>query len=239
MTKFKFFFSLVVFSSFVSFLTSCGKADEIKDLISNSDAAEIIEASLQANAGGFVTNIEDIAEQLILAVTSGELCNTPYAETISDDFQGAQIQASYTSQLSYNMVCNALDIPQTASVSIVTGSLYNSSRVTSDDDGDFSGSVTGLQPSTLTMNMDGNYSRSGTQELKFRDENDITSTLTVNLNSLQITKQGFEIKSGSGAISLAGTSSNEAFSFEGTIDFNGGNKATLTINGTTYQLDWN
>ena len=163
MTTFKKFIPYFVLVISVLLFTSCNKVDEIIETISESDAVEIIEANLQANAGGLVTNIEDIAEQLVAAVTSGELCDTLYSKTIDDDFQGAQIQASYTSELSYEMVCNTLDIPQTATFSTLTSTMYSSSRIVSDDDGDFSGNASGLQPSSLTMNIDGDYSRTGSE----------------------------------------------------------------------------
>jgi len=239
MTKFKLFFPLFVVIFFASLMTSCDKADEIIEAISESDAIEIIEANFQVNAGGLVTNIEDVAEQLVLAVTTGQLCDTLYSETIEDEFQGVQIQASYTSELSYEMACNTSDIPQTATFSILTSTIYNSSRIVSDDDGDFSGNVSGLQPASLTMNIAGDYSRTGIQELNFIQQKDITSTLTVNLSALQISKQGYEIESGNGTISLTGSTTDEPFSYVGDIVFNGGNTATININGTTYQIDWN
>lgn len=239
MTKFKLFFPLFVVVFFASLMTSCDKADEIIEAISESDAVEIIEANFQANGGGLTTNIEDVAEQLVTALTSGELCDTLYSKTNEEDFQGAQIQASYTSEHSYEMTCNIFGIPQTATFSTMTSSMYNSSRIVSDDDGDFSGNVSGLQPSSLTMNIDGDYSRTGTQELNFMEQKDINSTLSAKLNELEISKQGYAIQSGNGTFSLTGSTPDKSFSFAGTIVFNGGNTATLTINGTTYQIDWN
>jgi hypothetical protein len=76
------FSSFVVALFFVSFFTSCEKAEAIIEVLSESDAAEIIEANLQDNAGGLVTNLEDLAEQFVSVVASGELCDTLYTETI-------------------------------------------------------------------------------------------------------------------------------------------------------------
>jgi len=239
MTKFKSCipFILLVFS--VSVFTSCDKTDEIIEAISESDAVEIIESNLQTNAGGVVTNLEDIAEQLVLAVTSGELCDTLYTEAIEDDFQGARFQSSYTSELSYEMVCNSFDIPQSATFSTLTSTTYSSSRIVSDDNSDFEGNAFGLQPSSMTINIGGEYGRTGMQEVNFMEQQNITSTLTFDLTAIEMSKQGFEIQSGNGTFSLTGTTPDETFSFDGTIVFNGGNTANLTINGTTYQLDWN
>jgi len=223
---------------FVSLFTSCEKAEVIIELISESDAAEIIEANLQNNAGGLVTNLEDMAEQFVSAVASGELCDTLYTVTKEEDFQGAQFQASYTSELSYEMACNALSVPETATFSTLTLSMYNSSRIVSDDDGSFAGNVTGLQPSSTTMNINGEYSRIGSQELNVKEQKDINSTLTINLSELEMSKQGFEIESGNGTLELTGSTANETFSIDGNIVFNGGKTATLTINGATYDIDW-
>lgn len=87
--------------------------------------------------------------------------------------------------------------------------------------------------------MDGNYRRTGAQVLNFGQQQDITSTLAIDLTTLEIRKQDLAIESGNGTILLTGTTPNEPFSFAGDIVFNGGNTATLTINGTTYELDWN
>lgn len=239
MTTITKFFSFVVAFFFVSLFTSCEKAEVIIEAISESEAAEIFEANLQSNAGGLVTKLEDMAEQFVSAVASGELCDTLYTETKEEDFQGAQFQASYTSELSYEMTCNALNVPQTASFSTLTLSMYNSRRIISDDDGSFAGNVTGLQPSSTTMNISGEYSRTGSQELNFREQKDINSTLTINLSELEMSKQGFEIESGYGTLVLTGSAVNETFFFDGNIVFNGGKTATLTINGATYDIDWN
>lgn len=223
----------------ISLFTSCGKNDEIIAALSESDAVEIIEANLQKNAGGLLTNLEDVAQQLLVAVTSGELCDTLYSKTIEKTFQGAQIQSSYNSDVSYTMACNNLNIPQTVAFSTLTSTLYNSTRISSDDNGNFVGNATGLQPSSLTMMFDVNYNRTGTQVLRFGEQKDITSTLTVNLSALKINKQSYEIESGNGTIVLTGSTAGETFTFNGNIVFNGDNKATLTINGTAYEIDWN
>jgi hypothetical protein len=137
------------------------------------------------------------------------------------------------------MACSALNVPQNATFSTLTLSMYSSSRVVSDDNGNFMGNATGLQPTILTMNINGEYIRAGTQVLNFRDQKEITSTLSIELSELEMRKQGFEILSGNGTIEFTGSAADGTFSFDGTIVFNGNKTATLTINGTTYEIDWN
>ncbi len=239
MNQFRRFTLFIIFLFFVSLFSSCEKADEFIEAVSESDVAEIIEVSLQNNSGGLVTNLEDLAEQLVSAATSGELCDTLYTKAIEEDVQSAPFQASYTSELSYEMVCNALNIPQTSTFSALTFSMYSSSRIVSDDNGTFDGNATGLQPTSMVMNISGEYSRTGTQELNFRERKDITSTLKINLSNLEMNKQAFEIEAGYGTISLTGSAANETFAYDGSIVFNGSKMATLTINGTIYEIDWN
>lgn len=233
------FSSFVVTLFFISLFVSCEKAEAIIEAISESEAAEIIETNLQSNAGGIVTNLEDLAAQFVSAVASGELCDTLYTATSGQDFQGAQFQASYTSELSYEMDCNAVSVPQTATFSTSTLSMYSSFRIVSDDGGSFAGDIIGLQPSSTAMNVSGEYSRTGSQKLNFREQKDINSTLTINLSELKIRKQGFVIESGNGTLALTGSTADETFSFAGDIIFNGSKTATITINGTPYDIDWN
>lgn len=239
MTKFSRFLSFLLFVGTLSLTTSCVKTDEIIEAISESDIVEIIEANLQNNAGGLVSNLEDIATQLVEAVTSGELCDTLYTEIIEENFQSVQFQAAYTSTLSYEMACDTLNLPQAATFSTLTSTMYNSVRMVSEDDSDFAGNATGLLLSSKTLTIDGDYSRTGTQELNFMEQENITSTLSMNLTTLEISKQGLEIESGNATFSLSGSTSNETFSYDGTIVFKGGNTATVTINGTAYDINWN
>lgn len=219
--------------------TSCDKKEEIINIISESDVIEIIETTFQNDIGGLTTNLEDLTEQLIVAVTSAEVCDTTYNNTIEKDHQGAQVQASYTSELTYEMLCNTIDLPQTADFSISTISTYSTPRIESDDSSNFEGNATGLELSSTTLNITGNYNSVGTQDSDYRQQQSISSDFDIDLTSLKIDKQSRNIESGSGIFLFTASQNGDHFSYSGTITFNGNNTATIVINETTYEVDWN
>lgn len=102
MTKFKGFIPFIV--PVLSGFTSRDKADETVEIFAASDVLETPAANLQINAGGVVSNLEDIAEPLVVAAASGELRGTLYTETIEGDFQGARFQSAEPRR--YPMKCS-------------------------------------------------------------------------------------------------------------------------------------
>jgi len=238
MTQFKRIIPVLVLILAPMMFTSCDKKEEIRKIISESEAVEMIESSLQANAGSLSSNLEDLAIQLTTAVTSGEICDTLYTHTIEKDQQGGQMQAAYSSDLSYEMTCNSLDIPQTATFSVSTDFMYNTPRIISDDDAVFTGTVSGINPSASSMNLAGNYRSTGTQELNFKEQERVNSSFAVDLIDLKVNKQSNIVESGSGTFLFSGASSDANFSYTGTILFKGNQTATLTLNGSDYEVDW-
>jgi hypothetical protein len=239
MTPLKKIFPILLFSLTAVCFNSCEKAEEFIEVVSETEAVEIIETTLQTDVGGLTTNLEGMAEQLIDATTSGELCDTPYDNTVGETIDRPQIQASYSIDYAYQLTCNALSIPQSATWDILTSSSYSTQRIGSTDEGVFTGSATGLQPSSSSLILAGNYVREGTQDLSFRTPQNVSSTLSVVIADIEINKQSLDIVSGEGTLSFTDNSPENAFNFEGRIVFTGNNTATLTLNGNTYQLDWN
>ena len=239
MTQMKKFFPVFGLLLGTLIFSACNKKEQIIQTVDEGDAVEIIEAAFQTSAGGVTTNLEDLADQLTTAISSGLLCDSMYNYTAQRDYQGTQLQASYGSDISFEMVCNNFDIPQSATIAAVTASNYNTQRINSDDDSDFEGTVTGLQPSALQMTFNATFNRIGAQQLLFKNQNNINSNLSLNLNDVKLEKQSQEIVSGTGSFTFTGTVNSETFSYAGNITFNGGKTATIVINGTTYTIDLN
>lgn len=239
MTRIKRFLPILVFTMTAFMFTSCDKKDEIVQALTESDAVEIIETAMQSNSGGLTTNLEDMSDQLMTAVSTGLLCDSIYMNTISKDHQGIQIQAEYTSDCTHEMTCNNLNVPQTASATILTTSAYSSPRIQSDDNSTFAAQATGLQPSSLLLNISGYFNQEGTQDINLMGQKSVSSTLIIDLDFIEVNKQNYHINAGSSTFSLTGTTSNDSFSFVGDLVFNGDNSATVTINGTAYVIDWN
>lgn len=239
MTQLKKSISILVLAFAILSFTSCGEVDDIAVVLSNSDAAEIIEAALQDKAGAFVTNVQDMTQQIVDAVESGALCDTIYTDSIQKNHQGTQIQADYTSSLTFECACNMLDNVQTATFSMLTNTEFTTPKIDTDGNGNFTGTMDGLALNSQNITIDGSYVLTSTQLLDFKEQETINSTLTLTLVNLEIKKTTQSIQSGSGTFTLAGSTTKENFSFSGSIVFNGNKTATLTIGSDTYPLDWN
>jgi hypothetical protein len=85
-----------------------------------------------------------------------------------------------------------------------------------------------------------NYTRNGTATSKIGKQYTFTSTLTIQSSNIAINKTTNEIVSGTATVTIAATStSGKTFNFNGTINFLGGQKASLVLNsGATYSIQW-
>lgn len=222
----------------LSVLTSCNRADDIIEALSESDAVEIITTNIQANAGGLTSNLQDAAAQFAVALTSGELCDSLYMKSIDKDYQGARFQSDYTGMLSYEMTCNMLDVPQSASFAYQSTVMYNSPNVTSNDTRAFTGTASGLQPAATSISVNGEYISTGTQTIHARSQQNVSSSLTINVSSIQFNKQQTIVDSGNATFELTGNTPDGQFEYDGSIVFHGSGMATITIEGTSYDVSW-
>lgn len=239
MTHFKKNISILVFAFITLLLTSCNNDSEIVAALSDSDVAEVIEAALQERAGGFITNVQDMTEQIVDAVESGALCDTIYTDTIQKNHQGALIQANYTSSFTYEFMCNIFDNVKTATFSMLTDTEFMTSRIDADGNGTFTGTIDGLALTSPNIMLDGSYILTNTHVLNFKEQETINGTLTLTLTGFEINKFNQNIQSGTGTFTFIGSTTEDSFSFNGSLVFNGNKTATLTLNGEDYQLDWN
>lgn len=238
MTQLTKFTSLSTLLILPLFFTSCDVAVDISEL-TEGDVAEMIESALQSQVGGLTTNIEDLVDQLVAAVKSGEICDSLYSKTIENDYQGTQMQASYASDLNFEMTCTGFGIPETATFSSQTISSYQTPRIQSDDEAEFQGAITGLKPAQSSFLLQGNYHKTGTQEIDFSSPRSVNSAFTTDLTNIEINKQSYAIVAGKGTFTYSGTAQDSDFSYSGTINFNGNGTAALVINGNSYEIDWN
>lgn len=228
--------SLLTLLMFISVLTlsSCDKEQPITDV----EGFDYIKASFQNNAGGLRGNLQDITEELINAVNSGKICDSLYTETIEKEHQSIQIISNYMANVSYEMTCNAVNIPQSAAISISSQSLFNTVQIRSDNYEVFTGNVSNLQPSQANISLNGRYLAYGSQELDLTEQKNVQSDYLIDLTNLEINKLSKQIESGNGTILYSGTSVGN-FAFGGSIIFNGNKTATIENGGNSYEIEWN
>ena len=205
--------------------------------LSEEEAVELIESSLQKSTGGFNDTSKTFSESLTTDITINEDCSVIYNDTYVVNYNESIVQASYTVDWSYEMTCNSIGIPQSVEFSSSTDGNYTTQHIISDDNSTSYFEILGLQPSSETMVLNGNYERNGMQELTIVNTRSVTSILTLSLTDIVIDKSTSTITSGTASLTLTGTSQNASFLFEGSLIFNGNETATLIINENTYVIN--
>lgn len=230
------FFSLTLIIGSTLF-TSCSK-EENKE-ITEEDAVELIESSLQENTAGITETVGKYSEELITDYSINSNCSQSYDTTYTFSYSGIVTQADYTVNWGYLMNCN-LGIPTSVALNATSSGTYSTNRMNSNDNTSASLNVTGIEPSSATLFFSGDLTREGTQTITINSNtHEITSTITVTLTNLVVNKTTYQIESGSGTAILSANNGTDPFSFTGDIVFNGGGSATLTLNGNTYTINLN
>jgi len=224
-------------------LTSCTNDDDsiASETLTEEEAVELVEASLQKNTGGLNETTKTYSEDLTTDITLNEVCGILYEETFPYTYNGNFITANYIIVWSYQMSCNTLNIPETAEFNATSSGVYTTRRIESNDVSQSSLSVSGLQPTSDTYLFNGNFKREGNQQITLnQNTRSVNSTVSLEITNLTVDKENYEIISGNGTVELTGsTNQGNSFSFEGSIIFNGNGSATLTINGNGYEININ
>lgn len=241
--------------SLIVILISCSEDEEDsrnnRRLVTEQDASEIINTALQRQKGGFpkitanlleVINSQIIAERPAnssMAAQQALECNSSLVDdTYAYNYDGQFLDANYTGIATYTLNCNNFGIPSIVSYNGTTDGGFETPRIRVSGQTDTSISVSGLQFLDQEFVLNGTFEREGNLDLKFRNA-DLTSTFTLSLSNVKVDKytEEYEIKSGTGEITLFAVSGNDTYNFSATIVFNGGGEATLIIGTETYVLN--
>lgn len=236
--------TFALLTTFAATVSSCERdEDELPTTsISDEEILEIVSGATTSSTEGLT------AEALEMAVVADEIVAQEQqlascGETVDSSFTKVidleRITGEYTNYLYWGFTCNDLQLP----VSIFFGQdatgNYETERWLSDDSASSEWTIGNLLTGSNYV-FDGNYERSGTQQSKVREMRSFTSTTTIDIENLNITKGEPEIVSGVADFTLTGTVNGEtSFNHEGTIVFLGNGQANVIINGNTYTIDLN
>lgn len=229
--------SLLGLTAFVLIGTLAASCSKEKKAVTEEDAVDLIEGSLQSNTAGLNETVKEYSELIVeeLAINGG--CSQNYDTTYNIDYTGINLQANYAVNWGYNLTCT-FGVPSTAVLTATSDGTYSTNRMKSDDNSTANLTITGLQPTFSALNFSGNLTRNGSQTITVNSKTrEVTSTITLNLTDLVVNKTTYEIESGSGTAVLTADNGDDTFTFNGSITFNGGGSATLVINGNTYTIN--
>lgn len=217
-------------------LVSCKKdPEEVQALISDIEAAEIVETAVAGRSAGVTVSTEDMAE-ILASLTCGQPGDTTFQHS------GSAGQASYTGtfDLGWLVTCSNLGVPQSAAFSLDGSTSFTAARWAGSGSGSGDLTATGLNPAATAYVFDGAYSssRNLTGNLRVVDPN-ISTTTEITLDALTIRKSDKVITGGNATVVISATNTQGVSrTLNGTLVFNGDGTATVTVNGYshTFQL---
>jgi hypothetical protein len=218
--------------------TSCRRADEIRQLLSESEAAEIIETMIAERSGG-VTNPIEVALISINAYRNncGELGDTTFSRAKTTGLY--TYDAAFTT--SWKINCNSQGFPTDASSATSTNSNFTTPNWEGQETSSGNMAVTGLNSSASSYVANGSWNASSelTGDLRNVDPT-ITCTTVLKLDNVSYKKGTYSIEGGTGtAVITAKNGRGDEKILEAAITFNGNNTFTVKVNSFTYTFDLN
>jgi hypothetical protein len=234
-------FGLLTLLALFTFTTSCNRDnDDTPEVIeiSEEDAVDVIEGALTMDTEGLVSEIENAAEVADkYAEKTLSPCGVTFDSTFSVAHYTALIDASYSNALEWTVYCNNAQIPENLDFGRESQGAYETTRMESFDASSSMWNLDNLILGT-EYTLNGDYSRSGSQTSKVRNQNSMTSTVTMSVTNLSVDKGTRHIESGTADITVSGSSSTgHTFSFEAEVIFQGDGSALVVIDGTSYEID--
>jgi len=227
--------ALIAFAVAALALVSCKKdPEEIQALISDSEAAEIVETTVAERSAGATMPTVDMAE-LLASLACGEPGDTTFQHN------GSAGPATYTGtfEIGWLITCSNLGVPQSAAFTLDGNTSFTATRWAGSGSGSGTLTATGLNPSANAYIFDGTYtgSRNLTGNLRTVDPT-ISTTTVLTLTALTIRKSDKVITGGTGTVQVTATNARGITrTVNGTLVFNGDGTATVTVNGYSHTFD--
>jgi hypothetical protein len=230
----------LIFALFITTaIVSCKKDSTASSstTVTTDDAADAVTEAVTPESAGVVAQTQTAT--VVISTGSFE-CGVESDTSFSgQNTAGAAITYSYLFSLNRLLTCNT-GIPQQFAFAYSGKTSYDAPRISSDDSAQAQFTVTGLQPSASQYVFNQTYTRKGSETSKVGNQLGFTSTITIQTSNLTVDKSTQQILSGSATVSISGaTTSGKAFSYTGTLTFNGNKQATLVLgNSNTYNIIW-
>jgi hypothetical protein len=230
---------------------SCQKSNDSSSASVTADqAADIAAGSLAENSNGLASITDNIsANALADASTSGQSvnsvgtssvhqeCGTTLSDSASNAGSADSVSWNYSVKYSRTLNCNAQSQPDNTVTTVAYSGNYDGPNVSSTNSGTAHFTIAGLTQAAANYVLNGEYKRSGSFTSKVGNKNSYSSDVDIVATNVTLSKPGRRINGGSATINITGTSPKGSFTYTGTIVFNSGSSAVLTINGNSYTID--
>ncbi|MDH5608763.1 MAG: hypothetical protein OEY56_04735 [Cyclobacteriaceae bacterium] len=238
-------FSLIFSALALTFLLSCTDTDPVAESpVSDDQTAELVGSTLSSGGYGLNATARDasLVANMTLGFTAGGrqmVCGTQIDSTFTFTSPAGALY-SYQYQMTYTLgiACNSLNIPTALTVTLASTGNFSGQRWSSENSGSANLEYTGLLPTQAVYVLNGEYERHGTFMSHVGAMDTLQSSITVTLTNVEIDKATQMISSGTGTVTVEGTTGlGEAFSRQAAITFEGNGMATLTIATSVYSLN--
>jgi hypothetical protein len=220
--------------SFAALLGACRKnAEEVIELLSDSEAAEIIETAVSDRSAGFTLPTVDMAQ---IVETYLQNCGTPGDTTLTKSASSPAASYSMNCQLNWLVNCSALGVPQDATLDLNGNGNFSTTRW--NGTGQSTGNLVmgGLAPGATNYTLNGTYSLNGTITGNLRRiDPSFNCQVVMTLSALTLDKTTYQINGGNGtAVITAQTANGTPQTINATLVFNTNGTVTVTVNGHTH-----
>jgi len=214
---------------------SCRKSgEEIIALLSETEAAEILETSVSAKMAGFTMPTVDMAQILENYLNS---CNVPGDTSLQKSKTVAGASYNYTFNMDWLVTCSNLGVPQSAAVDIAGNGTFGSPHWSGSDVTVGELVFTGLSPQEPAYIVNGTYELEGDLTGNLRRVDPTLNCVTeLNISNLTISKSSYQVTGGSGSAKVIGSSNGRQQTLNGLLTFNTDGTVTVTVNGHTHNF---
>ncbi|MBL7808230.1 MAG: hypothetical protein JNN28_10460 [Saprospiraceae bacterium] len=229
---------LPVFIGIIAFSSSCRKdPQEIIELITESEAAEIIEDAVADRTSGLTAPTFDAAD-IVTAYLNA--CGQPGDTTFSKSKTTGVATYNYVFGMDWLISCTDLGVPQSADINIEGNGNYSSPHWSGVQTTQGGLVFTGLSPQETAYVVNGNYDLDGNLTGTLRKVNpSIDCVISMELTNLLLDKTSQKITGGAGTFTLtASTANGQSKTLSGGLVFNGNNTVTVTVNGYEHTFEW-
>jgi hypothetical protein len=228
----------VLFFALLTTLASCRKdPEEVIELLTESEAAEIIEDAVATRTAGFTLPAIDAAQIVETYLNS---CNTPGDTSLQKSKSSGAATYNYTFDMDWLVACSDLGVPLSAQVGIAGAGTFGSPHWSGTDQTTGNLNFTGLSPQEINYVVSGDYNLTGnlTGSLR-RVTPSFDCTLALELTNLTMDKNTYKITGGTGtAVVTASTANGQSKTLNGTLAFNGNGSVTVEVNGHEHTFQW-
>ncbi len=255
-------FILGLLASLCLFVISCTEVENPSEaLLTDDEALEIVEASLQAGAEGMASEMEDIemvvSEEIPLESLEGvdpdsgslefdlaSLCGATFDTSVTISRTLSRISGSFNSAWTYGLNCSTVTfaglnfyIPLSIDVNRQSQGTIETRRLTSVDSIQASWNLSNLISGDYTLA--GISTRNCEQVLTFQTAKSLETTTVLTVDSVAFDRLTYQIVSGSATMTLNSVSSEGGtYSTTVKVTFLGDAKAEIDLNGTIYEIEW-